>query len=247
MSRFTGCILAAFQATALLVSQGCGKDMGDPCDTKCATGKDVRCLEENKLNSCSSHLCVTWGGEFTPDCLPCYDSGTVSEEPNRCLEGVFIKYESRSLGACTRMCKSDDDCKGLANFVCRACSVSDDKVAFTQEICDAISKEPAYGGTMTGICGPPASEGSNKDKLQVKLYFDEETSCYVKFSPTDKSRSDYLKRAREKHPYKSCEGYCTDFCEDVGDCPSSSGWQCEAPYTVGEHPLLNKKVCIRVE
>ncbi|NOZ85019.1 MAG: hypothetical protein GXP49_01905 [Deltaproteobacteria bacterium] len=232
---------------AMLLAQGCGKDLGDPCNTKCSTGKDVHCLEQNKLNGCSSSMCVTWGNEFTPQCTPCYDAGTVSEESNRCLEGVFIKYTSRSLGACTRMCKSDDDCKGVANFVCRPCSLADSKVDFTQSICDSISKEQAYGGTMTGICAPPASEGSDKDKLQVKLSFDDPGSCYVKLAPTDQSREDYLQRARKEHPDRSCKGYCTDFCSNVGDCPSSSGWQCEAPYTVGEHELKDKTVCVRTQ
>jgi len=254
VTRITFGILAPL---LLVVGVGaCESDIGDPCDTKCATGPKAHCLEENKLNGCSTHYCVAYGTEYTPDCLPCYASGTVSEEPNRCLEGVFIRWESLSLGACTRTCDSDADCKRLGyadNFVCRACNAGDNTIKYTdfptsiQAACDALALQPV--GTR-GICGPPRDETHGDDKLLVTMTFDPGSSCYVewdisKFSPQE--RNAYLHDARKTHPHDTCEGYCTKTCDDVTDCPNSTSWDCVAPYSVGGHPLVGVNVCVRVE
>jgi len=241
-------------AACALLSWGCEGDIGSPCPTKCAVGPDVHCLEKNKLNGCSSSLCATVENEFT-ECLPCYDSASISEEAIRCLEGAFVRYESRSLGACTRTCDSDADCDGLANFRCRACAVSD-KIDFAPQVPRTKEQEHAAAVEATrlklqelvkgkqGVCAPPASEGSSRDPLLVFLELEAEGSCYVPLESASELRATYLKRARSLHPDRECEGYCTDFCSSVSDCPSSSGWTCEAIYTVGVHELVNKKVCV---
>ena len=254
VTRITSGMLAA--ALALVGTGACETDIGDPCDTKCATGPLAHCLEENKLNGCSTNYCVTYGTLYTLKCLPCYGSGTVSEEPNRCLEGVHIRWESLSLGACTRSCDSDADCKNLGyakNFVCRACNAGDNTLAYTdypgniQAACDAIQLQPVGN---QGICGPPRDETHGDDDLLVTMIFDPASSCYW---PWDTSlfskdqRNAYLKEARSRHPNDTCEGYCTDTCDDVTDCPNSTTWDCRAPNSVGGHPLVGVKVCVRVE
>lgn len=55
-------------------------------------------------------------------------------------------------------------------------------------------------------------------------------------------------------PAKLGEGYCTAYCESVGDCPNSTEWTCEVFLNVEKlppeyqqfSPLVGRKLCVRV-